>query len=455
MALLERLEEVLYCTVFEYDTISLGALSTVERTDVLKAIEALPKPKGQEVLRLIVKQGYVALQSTQFVGLYQLGPLRLQVLPKCYRLTANGPEAQRQAVQNLFVMLRYALDAPVHLGNTTEMETGADWFETLTTLFTESLLAEWRRGPIRRYESKNDNLSSVRGRFRVIDHIRQVGRQHVLPVTHDEFVSDTALNHIFRFVVECLRHLSRNARNQERLRTLSNWMDEDGVNLLPTLDMTHALNLRLDRMHARYEFAFTLAQIFLRSEGLITHNGHYRGQAMFFDMNTLFEGFLTGILNIYRKDIFAGHPHNINIISQGNSMSKSMFTRKNDGEGVLYLKPDIIIHTNGKPSVILDFKYKILQPDQIRFGVKREDLYQIFSYAKRYESKINVLIYPYSANIDWDSLQLCIPNCEEMAQEVRIGKVDVFDDLNDPKSIARIIEDLRECLSLSETLREK
>lgn len=396
-------------TVFEYGVVSLNQLSEPQQQGVLLALGQLPKPGGQEVIKLVVREGKVALQTTQYVGLYQLGSLRLQVLPKMHKLTAANQEAKRQAMQNLFVMLRYAFDLPIHTAQFTELEEGMDWFEALTTLFTESLLLEWQRGPIRRYESVQDDLTTIRGRLRVQDHIRRVGRQHVLPVEYDEFTTDTALNRLFRYVVSRLLNLSRNNRNLENLRLLAGWMDEDGVLVLPAFQAQEAARLRLDRLNIRYEFPFSLARLFVQDAGLNAIAGDHQSLSLFFDMNILFEGFLTGIVLRHRTEILPDALQDARLIVQGQGNSRPLLIRDSTGHGTLKMKPDMLLELNMGVPIILDFKYKVLDFSKPRAGIGREDLYQMFAYAQRYRCPKVVLVYPRVPGLNVSTLQYHVP----------------------------------------------
>ncbi|ULH14471.1 McrC family protein [Deinococcus sp. KNUC1210] len=429
-------------TVFEYGVVSLTQLPEFQKREVLLGVEQLPKPGGQEVIRLVVREGKVALQATQHVGLYQLGPLRLQVLPKIHKLTANSQEAKRQAMQNLFVMLRYALDIPLHTAQLTELEEGTDWFEALTTLFTESLLMEWQRGPIRRYESVEEDLTTIRGRLRVQDHIRRVGRQHVLPVEYDEFTTDTALNRLFRYVVSRLLNLSRSARNLDNLRLLAAWMDEDGIPLLPALHGQEVARLSLDRLNLRYEIPFTLARLFIQDAGLNAHVGDYRAQSLFFDMNALFEGFLTGILLQHRAEILPDVFQDARLVVQGEGNSRPLLIRESTGHSTLRMKPDVMLQVGANVAIILDFKYKVLDPGKPRAGIGREDLYQMFAYAQRYHCANVMLLYPGVPGLNTSTLRYRVPEDGGHPARLLVATVDLNHNFAQ-QGISSVIHDLR------------
>lgn len=439
-------------TVFEYDTVQLDDLPDDDRREVLSAVEGLPKPNGEEVIQLTVFRSKVALQTTQFVGLFQLGPLRLQVLPKIYRSDAHSAEARRQAASNLSVMLRYGLDLPVHIGELSALDVGADWFETLTTLFTRRLMTEWQRGPIRRYETIHEDLSTVRGRLRIAEHIRCVGRQHVLPVEFDELMADTELNRLFRFVVARLQNIARTTENIVNLRILAAWMDEDGITLPHGVDKAHASRLTLDRLQARYDLPFALAKLFLHGNGLFTHEGSYAGLAMFFDMNDLFEAFLTGILLQHRTEILTDRLNDTQILPQGYGDRRPLLIHEFTQKGTVYMKPDVILKNDRGISMIIDFKYKNLDFTRERLGVSSDDLYQMFAYSQIYKCTEILLIFPSTSTAVKMGLLSLHSNVKS---RFTISSVNLMVNLCEEKELNELIDQLNTTISQSLNMTTK
>lgn len=66
-----------------------------------------------------------------------------------------------------------------------------------------------------------------------------------------------------------------------------------------------------------------------------------------------------------------------------------------NGSGAFALKPDIIIDVAVDRQVIIDTKWKWINPDMHRNGVSSEDFYQMYAYLTRYEkAKTVILLYP-------------------------------------------------------------
>ena len=65
------------------------------------------------------------------------------------------------------------------------------------------------------------------------------------------------------------------------------------------------------------------------------------------------------------------------------------------GNSILTLKPDAVIRKLDDPPVILDTKWKRLTPGKKRLGVADSDVYQMLAYARAYNAKRLILIYPW------------------------------------------------------------
>lgn len=94
------------------------------------------------------------------------------------------------------------------------LKRGNDWFEILKRLFASHLLEEWQRGAHRTHQMVEDELSVLKGKWRMTDQIRSPVRRHTFSVAYDQFTADNPLNRIFRFVVERLWYQTRDGGNR-------------------------------------------------------------------------------------------------------------------------------------------------------------------------------------------------------------------------------------------------
>jgi 5-methylcytosine-specific restriction endonuclease McrBC regulatory subunit McrC len=114
-----------------------------------------------------------------------LGSRTIQILPKIYQSDEKTEEdAQgREATHNLLHLLAYAGQLPVREHTLAPLLKRAnDWFEILTRLFASHLLEEWQRGAYRNYQIIEDELSILKGKWRITDQIRHPLRKHIFSV---------------------------------------------------------------------------------------------------------------------------------------------------------------------------------------------------------------------------------------------------------------------------------
>jgi 5-methylcytosine-specific restriction enzyme subunit McrC len=110
-------------------------------------------------------------------------------------------------------------------------------------------------------------------------------------------------------------------------------------------------------------------------------------------MERIFERFIGNFIRQHAEGIGISRGQ---IKLQGPAHSKWLVDSVNEG-GKFELKPDILLlDTFESVQTIVDTKWKILRRDteDSKNGVEQSDMYQIFAYAARFESKDSVLLYP-------------------------------------------------------------
>jgi 5-methylcytosine-specific restriction enzyme subunit McrC len=359
----------------------------------LAALERLRAAAGAEVLRATFDGRGRALQATQYVGVVRLGGRAVQVLPKMYRAGAGGGERAREATRNLLHLLSYAWGlrfsehalAPL-------LRRGGDWFEILTRLFATHLLEEWQRGAHRHYLPVEDVLPVLKGKWLVAESLRRPARAHLFPVAYDEFTADNALNRVFRFTVEGLWRATRDADNRRLLGELRQWMDEVSVPRAVTArDAAPALVTRLNR---RFEPLLNLARLFLAGGSLQLSAEDFETYAFAFDMNRLFEGFVAGFIRRHRDLVLPDALRACELLTQSVG-APHYLARDPSGRPAFQLRPDLAFRRGAEDfPLLLDTKYKRLDPADRKLGISPADFYQMHAYARRYRSPRVLLLYP-------------------------------------------------------------
>jgi 5-methylcytosine-specific restriction enzyme subunit McrC len=369
----------------------------------LAALNRMQSAMGIEILRASVRGKERILRATQYVGVVRLGNHTIQVLPKIYQsLDASVRGQQAEATRNLLHMLAYAGELQIR-----EHELAAlirrelDWFEILTHLFAQHLLEEWQRGAHRGYQIVEDELPILKGKWRIADQLRRPERKHIFCVAYDEFTADNRLNRVFRYVVERLFCLTRDANNQQLLGELRQWMEE--VTLLPSVAVHDASPAEITRLSQRYEPLLNLARLFLDGGALQMQAGDVSTFAFMLDMNQLFEMFLANFIRRHRVEILPATLKGCDLLLQSRG-ARRFLAKRDDEKQVFLLKPDLAFRNpkvNGDQQfpLLLDTKYKFLDTNNRRHGIAPDDFYQMYAYAHRYKCQRVLLVYPQTAEI--------------------------------------------------------
>jgi len=378
-------------TLFEHEIIPF------EWTDRdLAALECLNRAAGVEVLHATVYSRRRHLRARHLVGVVRFGGHTIQVLPKIYRTDADERHRAREATRNLLYLLTYAGQLLVREHALTPLlRRDLDWFEILTHLFAFHLLDEWQRGAYRGYQVVEDDIPVLKGKWRIADQLRRPEQKHSFAVAYDEFTADNKLNRIFRFVVERLYHLTRDARNRQILGELRQWMDE--VTLLLSVTATDASPSLLTRLNRRYEPLLNLARLFLAGGALQLTAGKLTTFAFVFDMNQLFEAFLVNFIRRHRQQILPPHLQNCDLLPQ--SRGATLYLARTKSQSVFQLKPDLAFRKDSEFPLLLDAKYKRLTQADAKLGISQADLYQMHAYAHRYDCPLILLIYPQTVDM--------------------------------------------------------
>jgi 5-methylcytosine-specific restriction enzyme subunit McrC len=400
----------------------------------LLALSRLRERVGSDVLTADFHRGEKVLQAGSFVGVVQLGEQAIEILPKLFRPPAP---AAATAGKTVLAMMDYAHKVKLHQIDDAGVHTGRlDWFEALTRTLAVGLLAEWQRGPARGYEPAEDELSVVRGRIRVRDHLARPARQHVIPVRYDEFTADTKLNRVFRFVVERLRERTRDPHNRRLLGRLRDRMGE--VTLVPSLPLAAAPLSLVTRLTRRFEPTLTLCRLFLANMVFLPSAGSHSGFAFVLDMNKLFENFLLGFIGRHRDAILPPSLATCELLPQTAGAVRALATRAS-GEAVFRLKPDLAFRDGPRFPALADAKYKPLDPAKDTAGVDEGDFYQAAVYAQRYDTPRVLLLYPQLTDTRMRE-RFCLDN----GKRIEIATVELRNGLWTADGEQRLREELRE-----------
>lgn len=316
--------------------------------------------------------------AQNFVGVIQLGTLQVEVLPKI--------EAQDYQVRrNLLEMVSQTLGLQLHGGVLGQLEKNdSSILDVLIRRYCDLLWEALHKGVIRRYESRQENLSVLRGRINISQQLRHNAvRPDRLHCTFDEFTQDTELNRVLKLSLRILLKTAKSASSTRSLSELLFCFDEV-ADVSP--DMVRWDRVVFDRLSARYQPLIRMAKLFIDGHSPDLTAGRSDGFAVLFDMNELFEEYVGR--QVQRLTAKRG----IRTMLQQPVMN---LARRENGAPCFQMRPDIVVMDGVNPAVVLDTKWKRLQPGVSKEAVSSQDIYQLYAYSQRYKSKHVYMVYPH------------------------------------------------------------
>lgn len=357
-------------TVHEWEELPIGTDGVPQ--PVARRLHALAE---RETRRLRVPQPVLSrtarpgLRAGQVVGVMTVPGASVEILPK---VGGEQHEAGRHALTR---MLAIAWDLPTVASDPALMATqSGDLLEILVRVFADNLLAAVRRGLPHRYQRREDDLPLLRGKLDVRRQLtRHASRAGRLACAFDELSVDTPLNRVLKGAVRRLVPVARTSANCRRLQELAARFESVG-------DSTDPLGepVRLDRTNAAFHRLHAMARLFLAADWQSTSAGREEGFGLLFPMNDLFEAFVGRSMQhaLVRRDVRLQH--------QGS------YALESGGAGLFALRPDIVVDDD----IVIDTKWKRLNPSLPRLGVSESDVYQMLAYSQAYRARRLVLLYP-------------------------------------------------------------
>ena len=305
----------------------------------------------------------------------------LEILPK---IDLSGDEDNKRTKEIFLNMLRTwrgLSEAQFSQSNINALPR-FNMLEAFIRLFLDNLVALTRRGIARHYQSVEDNLSCLKGRLLFPQHLRiNLANQARFYVRFDEFSADRPANRLINSAIHKLMPVVRQPQNQQLLYQLRLYFDEIPLSRQWQTDWDRH---RVDRTMQHYNSVMQWVGLFLFGHGLTTFQGKHVNQSLLFPMEEVFEDFVT---YHFRKD-----QNQFSVKPQGPQEPLAKLNGKTDA---FQMKPDITLSSSDK-MFILDAKWKRINENtnDPKRGIIQADMYQLYSYGKKYGCEKVALIYP-------------------------------------------------------------
>ncbi|WP_217130836.1 McrC family protein [Streptomyces sp. AC558_RSS880] len=312
----------------------------------LRIVDAAPDPysSGRWSLRAGSKVGAVTVTVPGHGD-----PLTVRITPKV-------------PIVRLFFLLGYSLD-PAGAWREGEVDV-AEHREVLPALahaVERQVDRALRQGLLQGYRVTEETSPVVRGRVREAEQIRRrFGATLPVEVVYDDFTTDIAENRILRAAVERLLRLPGVPREVRRRLLHQRARLADVTVLVRGRPLPE---WRPSRLNARYHHALRLARAVLEDASPEHGPGGLRVEGFLFDMNKLFEDFVTVAL----REALRGSGY----------VARFQDPLHLDEARAIRMKPDLVLHGPDRaPCAVADAKYKVERPG----GYPDADLYQMLAY---------------------------------------------------------------------------
>lgn len=323
-----------------------------------RIIDAAPDPyvPGQWVLKAGSKVGAVRVYVPGGAD-----PVTVRITPKV-------------PIARLFFMLGYSLDPKGWRDGEVDVAEHRELLPALAHAFERQTERAHARGLLQGYRTKEDTALVVRGRIREAEQIRRrFGAALPVEIAYDDFTTDIAENQLLRTAVERLLRLPAIPRDVRRrlLHQRARLVD------ITPLVRGHALPTWYpNRLNARYHHALHLAEAILNGASAEHLAGALRIDGFLFDMNKLFEDFVTVSL----REALAG----------GGGRCRMQDPHHLDEAHRIRMRPDFVLYgASGDPRAVVDAKYKAEKRD----GYPDADLYQMLAYCTALGLREGHLVY--------------------------------------------------------------
>ncbi|MGI6325910.1 MAG: McrC family protein [Saccharofermentanales bacterium] len=401
--------------VFGYTPLPKHTFQALEDL-ILQNLNGAGKAEAIELFALSAKRSIgKVITARNYVGVVVMKDgTTIEILPKIH-----GAEENAEKTREIFMeMLRSLRIAPFKAFDHTRLKTGRlNIFEVFITMFVSETAMLCKQGLKANYVATQNNKHFFKGKLMVSEHLRyNLFNRERFYLEYDEFCLNRPENRLLKSTLRLLLSISQEGTNRQGIRRLLSLFDQVPFSTNYAADFDRCLS---NREVKHYERALSWCKVFLRGNSFTSFPGSQVAIALLFPMETIFESYIaTKLKRILRNSA--------RCITQDRSHHLFSMPAK-----VFALQPDIVVEFDDKVFV-MDTKWKILSGVGPTLGISQADMYQMYTYSKKYDSIKTFLIYPKTANKNMDK-EICFLSKDDIF--VEIISVDLLDTDNCLRSL--------------------
>ncbi|MCC5875805.1 MAG: hypothetical protein JJU11_06265 [Candidatus Sumerlaeia bacterium] len=362
----------------------------------------------QRVMRLdVLDIGRHEMRAKNFVGTIAVGGYSFDILPKI-----DEPRDLEDRTR-LVEMLSLAGFLPNFKSGVADLGTSdVSLLDYFMALYVGHLRSQWRRGRIMGYHHVEANRTALKGKLLIPQNLhKNLLHPERFYTRTDNFTADVPVS---RFLKAALRVVTDAAQRDNLRRDAEMLLSEfdEVADVIP--QQFKSQQPTLSRQHARFDPVLQLARMILSTQ-TPDRSGQYRTYALLFDMNRIFEGYMTSLLRRY-----VCPPLGLRAEAQ---IGGRYLLKHDSGRHCFALRPDLGIFRGKELLLLIDTKWKRLNTTQTCDGVSQADMYQVYAYGKEFGVDKVVLLYPNpcKTNLQYQSYL----HQADSSMYIRIGTVSV------------------------------
>lgn len=328
------------------------------------------------------------LKSTKYVGTIHFQGKKINLLPKIFFDSKKDYSSHNEQVENevnqiqnhILWWLSYCRKIKFPNYQTSLGSTKSDFFEVLIYLFSKYTRELFNSAIYQQYEEVNRELSFIKGRLNTNEYIQEnlsKAKWHKLNCTYDAFVIDNEFNRIIKYVATLLFNATSNQENKKNIREILFLLDE--VSDKPST-AEQCSRISFNPMFEKFETVRDYCELFLKNCVSFNYKNDLKLFAFLLPMEYVFEDFIFGFIDKELASVAAKAQRSDTFLDEEKSFN---------------LKPDLWLKSE-KRSFIADTKYKIIYSEakDPKNGLSQNDLYQMLSYAVRFNVNEIILFFP-------------------------------------------------------------
>lgn len=308
-----------------------------------------------------------------------------------------------------------------------------------------------KKGVYREYVELEENLPYLKERLIVQEHIRlNRFNKHKIYCGYSELTPNNLINQIIKATLTIIQnHFKEYRAAQHEVRKIKTGLFQEEVSDLQ-VKINAIKSIRYNRQNKPYEEIMAYCENILRNiGGSFSSENKLNYSAFYIDMNELFETFVGKKLKEIKT--YSGDRADTLIQSFDNIWGKVDDNKANwpnysvefqnqrtyalDENNVFTIKPDFLIKNSlDEVIAVADTKYKRLSNNEYEnYGISSSDVYQVLSYAHKFNAKIILLIYPQPLDKFKENLSFTIKvdNEENSEKTLHICFVNLIFPMND------------------------